>query len=751
MQALDVQPTNPTPYTPVGGAYNMNPTPGAGGLPALSGLNNRMNPMAQELQNMGRGDDKMLVHMTPDEVNDLQGLAMQTGTTMTINPYTGLPEAGLLGKVFKKLLPALAGAGLMFIPGVNAIAAAGIVGGGSTLLTGSLKKGLMAGLSAYGGASLARGLGAGVQAAKTATGTGIGAGTGSGISATKDAVGMGSRFGAGFGGAPGVSNFAPGVGGTGLTSAVNTANTVGAAAKTGLAAIPGNVANAARAGLPAGILSKAAPYAAGLGLINTASEVDRAIQQGRGGGPETEQKSSWVNEGPYMPTRRTLKPRLTGPDGMGEIDYFEEPEFGGYMTASGQVRGLPPGYVQPQYPGYAEGGTTKGLTLSGVPKETAPAWQAPAKPITERQTMVEYAGDEGAAKAMTTGFVNSVTGKTAQFSGTSAATMKPGTVQDFSAFGGPTLRLGEDLRWYTTEAPKPTTTGTNTATTTGGTGSNTSSNTTTNTTSTVLGYDQNTPTTKTPGLPTGATPSGYGVYTLADRYTPSFTKVEDFVTEKVNPYTGGTEQTQKLDEYIKSYQTSPGQLKSTSLGYAPGQSPSERNRAYALELAKKMQEEEEAIRNRFSSPSTAPAYNPNFTGAGFVFDPVTGTFKPAAAATRNAKGGSIHMDDGAFVVDARTVSELGNGSSSAGQELLARLGGRPVKGPGDGVSDSIPANIGGTQKARVARDEVIFPAAAVKKLGGAKKLYALMDKAHKARKKAGRGSDTKLRKGLGAL
>jgi hypothetical protein len=734
MQALDVQPTNPTPYTPAGGAYNFNPTPGAGGLPALSGLNNRMNPMAQELQGMGRGDDKMLVHMTPDEVNDLQGLAMQTGTTMTINPYTGLPEAGLLGKVFKKLLPALAGAGLMFIPGVNAIAAAGIVGGGSTLLTGSLKKGLMAGLSAYGGASLARGLGAGVQAAKTATGTGIGAGTGSGISATKDAVGMGSRFGAGFGGAPGVSNFAPGVGGTGLTSAVNTANTVGAAAKTGLAAIPGNVANAARAGLPAGILSKAAPYAAGLGLINTASEVDRAIQQGRGGGPETEQ-SSWVNEGPYMPTRRVLKPRLTGPDGMGEIDYFEEPEFGGYMTASGQVRGLPPGYVQPQYPGYAEGGSTrKGLTLSDVP--ASPTVKDPAKPVSERTSMIEYAGDEGAAKAMTIGFVNSVTGKPTQFSGTSAATMKPGTIQDFSAFGGPSLRLGEDLRWYTTEPLKA-------PTTTRGTGTNTASNVTT-------------------------TPSGYGVYTLPDRYTPSFTKVEDFVTEKVNPYTGGTEQTQKLDEYIKSYQTSPGQLKSTSLGYAPGQSPSERNRAYALELARREEEREKAEAatrtstganpNTFTggfyyNPADGQTYNnPNFTGP--VFNPVTGTFVATPGGFNGpgrARGGSIHMDDGSFVVDARTVSELGNGSSNAGIEFLERLGGRAVRGPGDGVSDSVPANIGGVQKARVARDEVIFPAKAVKRLGGAKKLYALMDKAHKARKKAGRGSDTKLRKGLGAL
>lgn len=123
-------------------------------------------------------------------------------------------------------------------------------------------------------------------------------------------------------------------------------------------------------------------------------------------------------------------------------------------------------------------------------------------------------------------------------------------------------------------------------------------------------------------------------------------------------------------------------------------------------------------------------------------------------ATLYAEGGEVQLSDGAFVVDARTVSELGNGSSSAGQELLARMGGRPVRGPGDGVSDSIPARIGRDQPARVARDEVVFPAQAVRRMGGgdsergANKLYALMDKAHKARKKAARGGDTKLRKGL---
>ena len=112
------------------------------------------------------------------------------------------------------------------------------------------------------------------------------------------------------------------------------------------------------------------------------------------------------------------------------------------------------------------------------------------------------------------------------------------------------------------------------------------------------------------------------------------------------------------------------------------------------------------------------------------------------------------LKQGSFVVDARTVSELGNGSSGAGQDLLARLGGMAIRGPGDGVSDSIRANIGGMQQARVARDEVQFSPEAVQRLGkgshsrGTKKLYALMKKAQTARKSAKRGQDTGLRRGV---
>jgi hypothetical protein len=138
-----------------------------------------------------------------------------------------------------------------------------------------------------------------------------------------------------------------------------------------------------------------------------------------------------------------------------------------------------------------------------------------------------------------------------------------------------------------------------------------------------------------------------------------------------------------------------------------------------------------------------------------TFVPYGGPVNPNEEEEGYADGGEVNMKNGSFVVDARTVSELGNGSSNAGMEFLSGMGGQPLQGPGDGVSDSIRASIGGKQEARVARDEVLFPPEAVKRLGGGNpkkgtaKLYSLMNKAHKARKKAKRGQDTNLRSGLG--
>jgi hypothetical protein len=94
--------------------------------------------------------------MTEGEVNSLQDIAKAHGGSLTINPQTGLPEAGFLSSI----LPMVAGAGLMAMGVPSPLLAAGIVGGGSMLLNPrqSLGQGLMTGLSAYGGANLGQAL-----------------------------------------------------------------------------------------------------------------------------------------------------------------------------------------------------------------------------------------------------------------------------------------------------------------------------------------------------------------------------------------------------------------------------------------------------------------------------------------------------------------------------------------------------------------------------------------------------------------
>lgn len=253
MQNPSTMPGQPQLGTPVPGT--------TGGLPAQGGLSVMQNPMAKELQSYGRGDDSMLVHMTPAEVNSLQGLAMAHGGSLTINPHTGLPEAGILGK----LLPMLLGVGLNFIlPGGGLVASLGgkaataglMTGLGATAITGDIKKGLMAGLGAFGGASLAGGIqGAIGGAAKNVASAPV--------AATRDAVSIGSKLGGGLN-VPGVSGFAPG-------AASSTASgVVQPVLQKGLAGFTQGFANAAKGSLP-GVLSKAAVPAAAMGIANSFS------------------------------------------------------------------------------------------------------------------------------------------------------------------------------------------------------------------------------------------------------------------------------------------------------------------------------------------------------------------------------------------------------------------------------------------------------------------------------------------------
>jgi hypothetical protein len=108
-------------------------------------------------------------------------------------------------------------------------------------------------------------------------------------------------------------------------------------------------------------------------------------------------------------------------------------------------------------------------------------------------------------------------------------------------------------------------------------------------------------------------------------------------------------------------------------------------------------------------------------------------------------GGSFSTSDSGYGVFAQ------GGLAALAQGGISHLGdysdgGRLLRGPGDGISDSIPAMIGKKQPARLADGEFVVPARIVSELGngsteaGARKLYAMMDRVQKARgKTVGKG------------
>ena len=112
-------------------------------------------------------------------------------------------------------------------------------------------------------------------------------------------------------------------------------------------------------------------------------------------------------------------------------------------------------------------------------------------------------------------------------------------------------------------------------------------------------------------------------------------------------------------------------------------------------------------------------------------------FNPDTYRSAYADGGPINEGIASIYRPGEAVAMMANGgvSSLGGYSD----GGRMLKGPGDGMSDSIPASIGGRQPARLADGEFVVPADVVSHLGngstdaGAKQLYNMMDKVRKAR------------------
>jgi hypothetical protein len=109
---------------------------------------------AQGIASLGRYGDDLIVHMNQEEVQGLQALAKQHGTSLTINPKTGMPEAFKLGGVFKALIPIAAG--VMF-PGFGASLFGGMQGIGAGILAGAATAALTGGNPLLGGVTGALG------------------------------------------------------------------------------------------------------------------------------------------------------------------------------------------------------------------------------------------------------------------------------------------------------------------------------------------------------------------------------------------------------------------------------------------------------------------------------------------------------------------------------------------------------------------------------------------------------------------
>jgi hypothetical protein len=576
-------------------------------------------PQAQKMSQFGRGNDTMLMHVTPSEVQGLQGLAQMGGGSLTTNPMTGLPEAGFL----EDLLPTILGVAGMAL-GIPPMLTAAVVGGGTGMATGSLEKGLMAGLGAFGGASM--------------------------------------------GGAMGLGSATTGVGATAANTVSALPNVVGG--PTGLNAVAPQLTAAAQGGAAAANPLAAANTAA---MLNPAAAVDPLVSAVSTGSPAlTSAPAAFAPTATLTPAMPQAPAFLT--DMLGQRTGQQVADFG---TRFGQVATPGAGSaVSPYYTGAAALGVANPLMSAMQPRYPGPEdkddgfnYEGPYLP-TERRPRFK----------------------------------PPGTENDSSEF-----RYFDDVNPYPGFQPAP------------------------------RGFAAGGGVERPPVMPPAPVGPG-GVISLpgsgAGGPTRRITRPLGYGDQQNYGMRGGET---RYDTFRPTLPPPP------VLGGGDG-----------------------GAGGGTGGGSSGGGSAGGFSGGGFggdFGDRLRSLLaqNQAGSAPRStefreldqfAAGGTVDLNRGGFVVDARTVAELGNGSSSAGQEILARYGGRPVTGGGDGVSDSVPARIDGRRPARVARDEVHFSAEAVRALGkgdakqGTKRLNALMAKAQKARQSADRGQDTKLRKAI---
>lgn len=611
---------------------------------------------ARHLAAQGRDGDSVLVHMTPNEVKGLQALAMAHGGSLTINPQTGLPEAGFL----KKLLPAVAGFALTGGLGFTALQAGLGVGALSAAREGSLKKGIFAGLSAYGGASLASGIteaGSAKLAADEAAASTAAKRAAVDKAATEAAAKQAVAKQAATSSVPTYLNPAtkPGL--------IPTAPPVGIASSAP-AYTPASVAPVTGSAIPAGVQQSAAQgYAAGV--------TPSAFSAG----------ASQVAAAPleFLKTQKT--PLIAAGIGTAGLAGLEEEERAERLKRRMLAEAGGKTWTDEELEPYRRRHLYERDYTGGIPTSPDAPFTSELTYFTPRPRPVQ-----GLA-AMAEGGTTKVSRDTRT---------PPALVQQRQQDQQEQQSIAEQIRKYQTPAPYPV--GADFAPQMSGASRQ------------AYEYLMG----RGPSLPAVTAPSPYRITPPTEQAAaPAAAPIK--YTQNIPTGTGYANA-----DYLKQALTT-----GTVVGI-----PTEHMENVKREL------------DLLAAQGRLP---------GFIADPTRRGGGYENVRRRTAKGGEIKLQDGGsvglehggFVVPADVVSALGNGSSSAGLEVLAnRIGAKPIRGPGDGMSDSIRTSIEGKRPAAIARDEAYVPPDRVAKAGGADKLYGMMDR---VRKKA-HGKTTQQRK-----
>jgi hypothetical protein len=601
----------------------------------------------QKVQSQGRLNDSMLVHMNPQEVAGLQSLARQNGTSLTINPQTGLPEAFNL----KSLLPMAAGAALTPVLGPMAPL---VVGGLGAMATGSLEQGLMMGLGAYGGASLATNL-AGTAAnlaapaaaaptisAEVAAAELAAANAAAQQAAIQQATAMNLPGGAPtdvFGNVLGIDEMAV-AGGQGVSAGLPA--TVSRPPVSGLSKFFEPDENVTYENIGKGFKNVFSSGESAMDFLGE-NKMNLAMSAAPMLIPETpeevERKRAMIRPYDYEVEN------LTGTD----VDPFgtEAERLRGRFVARDPYYAAQGGLMA-----FAEGGTTSGESSTAAASTTT---ATPAPTLTPAQADV---------------FRNI-------FAVQQLAGMPMG--MPVATPAAPSSGLTALPNMFAPAAPRP---------------------------------------------PVAYTPSMVGTLNALDTSEKRYGAAPAASTVIQPPTTDLGSIFPLETAAISPRQARHNEMMATGGPRIGSGTPTVPRRIVGYTA------DDQPIYLAPDAIGGSAATSSNK----FSYDPATGTYKQLAqGGLTSLKAGGLR--EGAFIVPADVISHLGNGSSEAGMRIVQeRLKGRPIKGPGDGMSDSIPTTIAGKQPARVANEEAEIPPEVVAALGGgslekgAKKLYEMMDK-----------------------